>query len=254
MIRRIAWGLLAIALTAAAIAETPIQVRRGTSAQWAESARVMLPGEPGWDTTTGEMRFGDGNHTWADLPPLSAAHDEVTLGGTLDYLTLSGQQISRGAIDLASDTTGTLAIASGGTGGTTAAAARAAGYAEGSAAVEASRLLKEPEIAGRVQAHLAARAAKSSVTLATITASLLEMSEGRTLATVGVSEGTPIMGEPKHSDRLKATELLARLHGLDRHQVDLAIVPASAEALRRAAEARERVEAAERELTGEAEG
>ncbi len=134
-----------------------------------------------------------------------------------------------------------------------AAAARAAGYAVASADVEAARLLKEPEVAARVEAHLAARAAKSSVTLATITASLLEMSEGRTLATVGVSEGTPIMGEPKHSDRLKATELLARLHGLDRHQVDLAIVPASAEALRRAAEARERVEAAERELTGEVE-
>lgn len=134
-----------------------------------------------------------------------------------------------------------------------AAAARAAGYAEGSAAVEASRLLKEPEIAERVAAHLAERASKSAVTLATITASLIEMSEGRTIATVGVSEGTPIMGEPKHSDRIKATELLARLHGLDRHQVDLTIVPATAEALRRAAEARERVELLERQAA-EADG
>ena len=133
-------------------------------------------------------------------------------------------------------------------------AARLAGYAPKHAAREGSRLMKDPIVSAEIDRVKAARAAKSSVTLATITASLLEMSEGRTLATVGVSEGTPIMGEPKHSDRLKATELLARLHGLDRHQVDLAIVPASAEALRRAAEARERVEAAERELTGEAEG
>lgn len=134
-----------------------------------------------------------------------------------------------------------------------AAAARAAGYAVASADVEAARLLKEPEIAARVEAHLAERASKSAVTLASITASLLEMSEGRTLATVGVSEGAPILGEPKHSDRLRATKLLARLHGLDRHQVDLTIVPATADALRRAAEARERVELLERQAA-EAEG
>lgn len=40
----------------------------------------------------------------------------VTLLGTLDYLTIAGQAITRGPIDLATDTTGTLAITSGGTG------------------------------------------------------------------------------------------------------------------------------------------
>ena len=43
-------------------------------------------------------------------------HDAVTLAGTPDYITLSGQEITRNAIDLAQDVTGTLAVSKGGTG------------------------------------------------------------------------------------------------------------------------------------------
>ena len=42
----------------------------------------------------------------------------VTLGGSLDYLTISNQVITRNAIDLAADITGTLPIANGGTNNT----------------------------------------------------------------------------------------------------------------------------------------
>ena len=45
-----------------------------------------------------------------------AEHDAVTLAGSLDYITLSGQEITRNAIDLAQDVTGTLAVSKGGTG------------------------------------------------------------------------------------------------------------------------------------------
>lgn len=48
----------------------------------------------------------------------------VTLAGSLDYLTLSGQQITLNSIDLTTDVTGALPIANGGTNATTAAAAR----------------------------------------------------------------------------------------------------------------------------------
>ena len=48
----------------------------------------------------------------------------VTLAGSLDYLTLSGQQITLNSIDLTADVTGALPIANGGTNATTAAAAR----------------------------------------------------------------------------------------------------------------------------------
>jgi hypothetical protein len=43
-------------------------------------------------------------------------HDAVTLAGTPDYITLSGQEITRNAIDLAADVTGTLPVGNGGTG------------------------------------------------------------------------------------------------------------------------------------------
>ena len=50
----------------------------------------------------------------------------VTLAGSLDYLTISGQAITRNAIDLTTDVTGALPVANGGTGSTSASAARTA--------------------------------------------------------------------------------------------------------------------------------
>lgn len=50
----------------------------------------------------------------------------VTLSGTPDYITISGQVITRGLVDLTTDISGTLPIANGGTGATTASAARTA--------------------------------------------------------------------------------------------------------------------------------
>jgi len=51
---------------------------------------------------------------------------DVTLAGAYDYLTLSGQQITLGQIDLTTDVTGALPVANGGTGSTTASDARTA--------------------------------------------------------------------------------------------------------------------------------
>lgn len=49
----------------------------------------------------------------------SSRHSAVTLSGALDYITLVGQDIVRGAIDLATDITGTLPDDNGGTGQST---------------------------------------------------------------------------------------------------------------------------------------
>ncbi|MBT6753754.1 hypothetical protein HOB25_02065, partial [bacterium] len=49
----------------------------------------------------------------------SELHNAVTFNGTPDYLTLSGQQITLGQIDLTADVTGTLPVANGGTGAVT---------------------------------------------------------------------------------------------------------------------------------------
>jgi len=51
---------------------------------------------------------------------------DVTIAAGLDYITISGQQLTLGSVDLATDVTGTLPIANGGTGATTAAGARTA--------------------------------------------------------------------------------------------------------------------------------
>ena len=50
--------------------------------------------------------------------------DPVTLAGTPDYITIAGQVITRGQIDLAADVTGDLPVAEGGTGASTASGAR----------------------------------------------------------------------------------------------------------------------------------
>jgi hypothetical protein len=50
----------------------------------------------------------------------------VSLSGTPDYITIAGQVITRGLIDMATDTTGLLGIGQGGTGSSSAATARTA--------------------------------------------------------------------------------------------------------------------------------
>lgn len=49
---------------------------------------------------------------------VAVSHAAVTLAGTPDYITIAGQTITRNAVDLAADVTGTLPVANGGTGAT----------------------------------------------------------------------------------------------------------------------------------------
>lgn len=63
------------------------------------------------DTTQGAMQ------TTLDVDPAGTDNSvNVTFSGSLDYLTLSGQQITLNAIDLTTDVTGILPLANGGTG------------------------------------------------------------------------------------------------------------------------------------------
>ena len=65
--------------------------------------------------------------TLLNVDPLGTDNStNVTLTGTPDYITISGQEITRNAIDLTADVSGTLPVANGGTGATTATAARTA--------------------------------------------------------------------------------------------------------------------------------
>lgn len=56
------------------------------------------------DVGTGATQVAQGDHTHAQL------HDAVTMSGTPNYITLSGQDIVRGQVDLAADVTGNLPV------------------------------------------------------------------------------------------------------------------------------------------------
>lgn len=65
-----------------------IQVRRGTTTQWATANPVLAQGEPGFDTTTGDFRIGDGVSPWSLLYTVALG----ALQGNLDtrYVSLYG--------------------------------------------------------------------------------------------------------------------------------------------------------------------
>ena len=69
----------------------------------------------------------------------------VTLAGSLDYLTLSGQEITRGAIVLTTDVSGTLPVANGGTGAGTF-AANGILYGNGTSAIAATAVGTDGQI------------------------------------------------------------------------------------------------------------
>jgi len=45
-----------------------IQLRRGTAAFWTDENPVLHQGEPGYETDTGKLKFGDGETFWRELP------------------------------------------------------------------------------------------------------------------------------------------------------------------------------------------
>lgn len=61
-----------------------IQIRRGTSAQWASANTVLAAGEWGYDTDLKISKIGDGTTAWGDLPALkgSLPYSEYLTGGT----------------------------------------------------------------------------------------------------------------------------------------------------------------------------
>lgn len=54
-----------------------IRLRRGTSAQWADSTIVMAVAELGLDTTLNKLKAGNGVHTWNNLPYINVLPSEL---------------------------------------------------------------------------------------------------------------------------------------------------------------------------------
>ena len=88
---------------------TTIQIRRGTTVQWTTNDPVLLNGEPGYDTDTGELKFGDGVTAWTSLSAISGGGGGATnLNGLTDVtittpstnqvLSYNGSQWVNGAL------------------------------------------------------------------------------------------------------------------------------------------------------------
>lgn len=45
-----------------------IELRRDTAANWTGTDPVLAEGEPGYETDTGQLKFGDGSTSWTSLP------------------------------------------------------------------------------------------------------------------------------------------------------------------------------------------
>lgn len=120
--------------------DTAINVSGGTDDQTAAEVSVAATPSnytPGSATVEAHLAGID-----TAIGSLGGGHDAVTLGGSLDYLTLTDQVITRGAIVLTTDVSGTLPIANGGTGATDAAGIRTAiNVADGATANSADATL-----------------------------------------------------------------------------------------------------------------
>lgn len=118
--------------TTASAARTALGLAIGSDVQAYDAALAAIAGLA---TTDGGVIVGNGStfvlETGATLRTSlgvdAAGTDnstDVTLAGSLDYLTISGQEITVGAIVLSTDVSGQLPVANGGTGGSSASAAR----------------------------------------------------------------------------------------------------------------------------------
>lgn len=66
---------------------TTIQLRRGTSGQWAASTNVLAQGEIGFDTTLKKYKIGDGTSLWSSLPWATVLPGELIAGNGISITT-----------------------------------------------------------------------------------------------------------------------------------------------------------------------
>lgn len=77
---------------------TRIQVRRGTGAAWTTSNPTLDIGEFGYNTTTTQLKIGDGTTTWNDLDYIvNDASLETSLG---DYIEIVDKGAANGVAEL----------------------------------------------------------------------------------------------------------------------------------------------------------
>lgn len=61
-------------------------LRRGTTSEWTSSNPILSLGEPGYDTTTGTLKIGDGLTQWLGLTPINNLDQAPDLSGPVTTL------------------------------------------------------------------------------------------------------------------------------------------------------------------------
>lgn len=88
-----------------------LQLRTGSTTQWAASTRILAVGEPGVETDSGRIKIGDGTNLWSALPWSGAA---IVKSGTNGALTVNGADVVVYSLPTAtSDTLGGIKSSSG---------------------------------------------------------------------------------------------------------------------------------------------
>src|SRR5262249_32420106 len=77
-----------------------IQLRRDTAAQWTAANPVLAAGEPGLESDTGRIKFGDGSTAWRDLAYFLGHVDDSADAGTPVSSAPVGAIAARQPIDL----------------------------------------------------------------------------------------------------------------------------------------------------------
>ncbi len=89
---------------------TTIKFRRGTAAQWASSNPVLASGEPGFETDTGKIKFGNGTSAWATLPyggggTTTGGGDVTSVNGKTGIVVLTQTDVGLSLVDNTTDAT-----------------------------------------------------------------------------------------------------------------------------------------------------
>ena len=63
-----------------------IQIKRGSTKSWQDTEVKLASGQPGYDKDTHQLKIGDGETLWADLPSIGGA-DYVIDFGSIDGWT-----------------------------------------------------------------------------------------------------------------------------------------------------------------------
>ena len=194
-----------------------IQLRRGTASQWTSTNPTLAAGEIALETDTRKLKLGDGSTAWTSLAYFSAGSGDITgvditAGDGLDISqsgTTSGDYTATVSADLkangglviesteiavkldASNITGTLAIADGGTGAT---AAAMIGVITAANAAAAQGVLGGTTVGKAVFVAANAAAARSAIGVGTGTGDLVAANNLSDLANAGTARSNLGLG------------------------------------------------------------